>query len=98
MIVIEGTVRIPDDGLVRGRAAIEAMILASRGEEGCVEYAFSVDVLDPTLIRINERWESRAALAAHFDSAHMGAWRKAGAEIGVSDRDLRLYEATPEPM
>ena len=98
MIVIEGTVRMPADGLERGRAAIEAMILASRAEQGCDEYAFSIDVLDPTLLRITERWQSRQALAAHAASEHMAAWRAAGAEIGVSERSLRLYEAEPEPL
>ena len=98
MIVIEGSVRLPAGGLDRARSAIETMVTASRAEVGCDEYAFAVDLLDPTLIRIVERWESRAALAAHFESEHMAAWRAAAADLGVSDRSLRLYEADPEPM
>jgi quinol monooxygenase YgiN len=77
---------------------MEAMIAASRAEDGCHEYAYSVDLLDPTLIWINERWESRDALQAHAQSKHMGEWRVAAAEIGLTDRSLRLYEATPEPL
>ncbi len=98
MIVIEGTVRIPEGSLADARPAMEAMIAASRAEDGCHEYAYSVDLLDPTLVWINERWESRAALAAHARSAHMGEWRSAAGEIGVSDRSLRLYEADPEDL
>ena len=98
MIVIEGTVRIPEGALEAARPAMEAMVIASRAEEGCHEYSYSVDLLDPSRIWINERWESREALAAHGRSQHMKTWRSAMVEIGVSDRSLRLYEAEPEPL
>ena len=98
MIIIEGTVHIPEGGLEVARPAMEAMIHASRAEDGCHEYSYSVDLLDPTRIWINERWESRAALGEHAKSAHMGDWRIAAAEIGVTERSLRLYEAHPEDL
>lgn len=98
MIVIEGTVRIPDGALENTRSAMETMIRASRAEEGCVEYAYSVDVLDSTLIRVAERWISREALAAHFQTPHMMVWRNAIAKIGITDRSLRMYEADPEDI
>jgi len=41
------------------------MIMASCGEPGCIEDSYAVDILDPTLIRISERWVRRSALAAH---------------------------------
>ena len=98
MIVIEGTVRIPPARLDDARPAMEEMIRASRAEAGCVDYAYSVDVLDPGLIRVSERWESRAALAAHFKTAHMATWRSCFPQLGITDRSLRLYEAEPEPV
>lgn len=98
MIVIEGTVRMPEGGLVEARPAMEAMVAASRAENGCHEYAFSVDLIEPTLIRVNERWESRAALTAHARSAHMAEWLGVAAAIGVSERSLRLYEADAEDL
>ena len=60
MIVIEGTVRIPPARLEDARPVMEQMIRASRAEAGCLDYAYSVDVLDPGLIRVSERWESRS--------------------------------------
>ncbi len=98
MIVIEGTVRIPDGALERTRPAMETMIAASRAEAGCIDYAYSIDVLDPCLVHVNERWMSREALAAHFQTPHMAEWRKAVAEIGLTDRRLRLYDAEPEEI
>jgi quinol monooxygenase YgiN len=71
---------------------MRAMIEATRAEAGCVEYAFSEDLLEPGLIHINERWQSRQHLDAHAKSAHMATWRAAGAELGIGDRKLSLYE------
>ncbi len=96
MIVIEGTIRVADIALARPH--MNAMISASRTEPGCIDYAYAIDLIDPTLVRVSERWQSRQALAAHFESEHIKAWRAACSDIGVSDRSLRLYEAEAETI
>lgn len=98
MIVIEGAVRIPPSRLEEARPVMEQIIRASRAEAGCLDYAYSVDVLDPGLIRVSERWVSRDALAVHFKTAHMATWRSFFPKLGITDRSLRLYEAEPEPV
>ncbi|MEZ5998534.1 MAG: putative quinol monooxygenase [Hyphomonas sp.] len=98
MIVIEGSVRIPEDKVEAARAVMIRMIEASRGEAGCIDYAYSFDVMEPGLIRVTERWQSREALAAHFRMPHMAEWRALWPEFGITDRSLRLYEAEPEPI
>lgn len=98
MIIIEGTVRIPPENLEAARPVMEQMIRASRAEAGCLDYAYAIDVLDPGLVRITERWESRQALTAHFKAAHMATWRSFFPQLGITDRALRLYEADPEPI
>jgi quinol monooxygenase YgiN len=94
MVIIEGTIRIAD--LARAGPAMEAMIRASRAEAGCLDYAYAIDLLEPGLVRVSERWTSREALSAHLASAHLKAWRTLWPEIGVSDRQLRMYDASPE--
>ncbi|MEX1250392.1 MAG: putative quinol monooxygenase [Hyphomonas sp.] len=98
MIVIEGTVRIPPENLEAARPVMKQMIRASRAEPGCIDYAYAVDVLDPGLVRVTERWETRAALTAHFAAAHMATWRSFSPQLGITDRSLRLYEANPETI
>jgi quinol monooxygenase YgiN len=98
MIVIEGTVRLPPDRIEAARPAMEAMIRASRAEAGCLDYAYSLDLMDPGLVRVTERWESREALKAHFATSHMAAWRAEFATLGITERSLRLYEAEPEAI
>jgi quinol monooxygenase YgiN len=50
-------------------------------------------VVDPGKIVVAEAWRDEASLGAHLGSAHFHAWRDAGAALGVSDRQLTVYEA-----
>jgi quinol monooxygenase YgiN len=92
MILIAGTVRFPPETMAEARPAMARMITATRAEDGCLQYAFAEDVLDPGLIHISELWRDRAALDAHGAAPHMAEWRAAGRTLGIHGRDLRLYE------
>ena len=92
MILIVGTLRIPDGAIDIVRPMMEMMVLASRQETGCISYSYSLDVLDAGLIWVNEAWNDRAALAAHFATEHLAQWRANFAALGITDRNLRLYE------
>jgi quinol monooxygenase YgiN len=72
--------------------------LATRAEPGCIDYAYAEDVLEPGLIRVSEKWESREALAVHFEAAHMQRWRQERDGFGMSDRDMRAYEMIGEEV
>ena len=91
MLLIAGTVRIPAENIDAVRAAAQAMIAETRKEDGCITYAFAQDLLDPGLIHISETWRDGAALKVHGESAHMAAWRAAAGELGLGERDLKLY-------
>lgn len=93
MILVTGHLRLPADSMERIRPHARAVLEATRKEPGCILYAFGEDVLDPGLIRIVERWEDWASLAAHDKAPHIEAWRAALKEVGVLDRDLMAHEA-----
>jgi quinol monooxygenase YgiN len=95
-LIIAGTVRVPPKNLAALKPHMEAMLAASRAEDGCLVYSYGEDVAEPGLIRIFEAWRDQAAIDAHVASPHMAAWRAAGAELGVSDRRLTLYETAAE--
>jgi quinol monooxygenase YgiN len=98
-LLIMGTIRLPPGNLAEARKAMRAMIDASRGEDGCLDYAYAEDVAEPGLIRVSEKWRDRESLARHFASAHIAAWRAAWPRLGISDRRLVLYEVgDPEPV
>ena len=84
MIIVEGWVRLDPKEIDRLRTAAVEMMRATRAEEmGCLEYAYAVDIADPGLLRVIERWQDRGALDAHFRTPHMAAFNAilAGAEL-----------------
>jgi quinol monooxygenase YgiN len=99
MLIIMGTVRIAPERIADAIPAMSRMVAASNAEDGCHLYAYSQDLVDPGLVRITERWRDREALAAHFASPHMAEWRQVIPTLGISDRDLMLFEANEgEPV
>jgi quinol monooxygenase YgiN len=94
VILVLGTIRIPTGSLDIVRPAMATMIDASRREDGCLAYTYSLDVLDNGLIHVVEKWRDRAALNAHFTTAHLMEWRQRFGQLGITDRNLRLFEIT----
>ncbi len=92
MLLIIGTVTLPPENLALALPAMQAMVNASRAEDGCLEYGYAQDVLVPGLIHVKELWRDQATLDAHFASAHIAVWRASWPALGIGDRDLRVYE------
>jgi quinol monooxygenase YgiN len=95
-VIVAGTVRVPPQNLAGLKPHMQAMLAASRAEDGCITYSYAEDVAEPGLVRVFEAWRDQAALDAHFKTAHMAAWRAACAEHGLSDRKLAAYEVASE--
>lgn len=93
MIVVVGQFRFPADRMEEARPVMRRVIEATRAEAGCVQYNYGEDVLDPGLIRVSELWQSRAHLAAHMQTAHMAEWQRERAQLGLSGREIMVYEA-----
>ena len=95
VVIVEGYVRFADAGdFARVRDAAFAQMRASREEPGCLDYTYAIDVADPCIMRVLERWESWQALEDHFARAHMTPWRTALAEVAVVERNLHAHEVS----
>jgi len=94
MIIVTGELRLAPGNVERLRPHMRTVLETSRKEAGCLLYAFGEDVLDPGLIRIVERWEHWASLAAHDKAPHVVTWRAALKEVGIVSRDLWAHEGT----
>ena len=92
MILVVGTFRLPVASREAARSAMERIVALSRAEPGCIDYAYAEDVSELGVFRVSEAWESREALSAHFEAAHMAAWRREREDLGLCDRDMRAYE------
>jgi quinol monooxygenase YgiN len=94
MIIVAGSVRVEPAKREAARAIMEKVITASRGEDGCIDYAYAVDVLDPGVVRVWEVWRDRETLQRHFQTPHLAEWRAAWPTFGITDRKLAIYDVS----
>jgi quinol monooxygenase YgiN len=95
-VIVAGTFRIPAENLHALKPHLEAVIAATRREDGCLVYSYGVDVDDPGLIRVFEHWRDQACLETHFKTGHMEAWRSAREALGFHDRRLSVYQVADQ--
>ncbi|MBK8631355.1 MAG: antibiotic biosynthesis monooxygenase [Sphingomonadales bacterium] len=96
MIVVQGHIKFADGDIERMQDAMKAQLEATNAEDGCLLYAFSRDVLDPSIIRISERWRDGAALAAHGASPHMKTFNKAMGGATILDISVKSWDGDNE--
>jgi quinol monooxygenase YgiN len=63
------------------------VVEAARTAPGCLDFSITVDSVDPTRIRVYERWESEADLLAFRGSGPSDAQQTA-----ILDADVKRYE------
>ena len=95
-IVVGGHFRLKPEDVEALRPAMEAVLTATRAEDGCIVYSYAEDVLDPGFIRIFEIWRDMAALDAHSAAPHIAAWVEARAKFDVSERRVIAYEVASQ--
>lgn len=91
MIAVIGQFRMPPQNMEAARPLMRKVMEATRNEDGCIEYNYAEDVLDPGLIRVSEVWHSRAQLDAHMATDHMRVWGEERAALGLSGRAITVY-------
>lgn len=88
MLIVLAKAHVGEGAMAAATKAIAEMVAASNAEEGCIQYAFTQDVLEPSVIHIVEKWRDDAALTAHFATPHMAAFGAA-----IADLDFQVTEA-----
>ncbi len=91
MIFLIATLTIKPGSLDAIRKAVQPCIEATRKEEGCISYSLHQNMSDENELVFVERWETRAALEAHFTQPHLIAWREAGEQYFLN-RKIEIIE------
>lgn len=91
MLIIAGEFKMQPGTRDEFFDAVAPMVEATLTEPGCRAYAFTPDLDDDDLIRLWELWDDEEALAGHFASAHMAAWRERAAALPLISRDVSKY-------
>lgn len=92
VIILAGTVRVPEERASEIAARVPDMVAFSRAEPGVLAYTLSWDPGDPTLLHVYEIFRDGAALEAHRHTSHYREWRRV-TEGFV--RDLHTWDASP---
>ena len=98
MIVINVTVETSRDDIAALKETIATMEVASRKEIGCQEYTFSVELNNPDILCITERWENVEALQAHLATEHMATFNAAMTDHQPKGIKVNCYEAEEIPF
>ena len=96
MLVIAGTVKVKPETRSEAMQAALKMAKASQAEAGCRSYGFYTDLEDPNEILIFERWESEAALLAHFQTPHMAEFNAAIPRFLAAPPSITRYDVASE--
>lgn len=89
MIYVIATLTVKSDKRADFMADAPAVIEATRHETGCLSYDLTNTITAPNEFVFVERWESREALAAHFETPHLQHWR-ALCDDYVAERKLEI--------
>jgi quinol monooxygenase YgiN len=90
VIVVIGTFDVAPADRAEFVAQRADQVAVSLNEDGCLDYALSLDAFDPGRVRLIERWTSQDALTAHIDAVR----RRGGppATIEMLSRTVTVIE------
>lgn len=71
MYTIIGTVTARPETCEELAALLQAQVVPTRAEAGCINYDYHVDAADPCVFVFYENWIDRAALEAHLAMPHL---------------------------
>ena len=94
MIIVNATIKTSEATILATKEAIKIMEQASQAEAGCEDYTFSVELNDPSVLRITECWQNKEALAAHFKTPHMADFQAVMAQNPPENLKVNFYDAT----
>ncbi len=95
MILITGAVTARPETLAEVRRISLVHVHRSRAEPGCISHDVHIDVESPHRLVFVERWESEAAVRAHFVVPESRAFGRALASLAAEPPDMQLYQAEP---
>jgi quinol monooxygenase YgiN len=91
MIVVVGRVRTDAEKRADLMRIAQAVVTASRQDEGCISYRFYEDTEIANDFVFIEEWESDDALQNHFATRHIAEFKRAVPAALVSPPDVSFH-------
>jgi quinol monooxygenase YgiN len=95
VIIVTGSVVARPEAFDQLLAQCREHVERSRGEPGCISHAVYRDVDNPMRLVFLEQWESREALAIHFEVPASGTFVNAARDLASEPPTLQIYDAEP---
>jgi quinol monooxygenase YgiN len=92
MIVVNARARASTESILVLKNVINTLEIETKKEKGCIDYAFSIDINNPNMLRISELWEDLKSLQDHLETKHVEDFRAAMAQNPI-DVEAHFYEA-----
>lgn len=83
----------PEDLASLTEALVDA-VNDARAQDGCISYAFSVDIEDAGIMRVNEVWRDMDAITLHTSKPHFSKLGAALSQVKILEQSINLYPAT----
>ena len=96
MFVIAGTLTMDPEKVDAAMEAAVALMLGTRAEEGCIDYALSPDPSIRGVVRIFEKWATEEAINGHMRAPHMADFQSQVGGFGVTGMSVDRYEIASE--
>ena len=94
MVIVQGSFRVAPGDRDAFLAQSVAGMVASRAEQGCVEYVMAADPVDADRVVLSERWASMEDLDAHLQRARQrrSGDNDPGAGVRPLASEMAIYE------
>lgn len=92
MIIVLGEFEFHPDDIQAAKSLVAILMRETVKEDGCMKYAFAVDLTRPDCLQLSELWRDDAALSAHLLMPHILAHREAMKPLRMIRRVVRRYE------
>lgn len=92
MLVVIATLPGKPDKREQIAATLSKAAAASRGDAGCLSYAFHVDLEDADRYVSVEVWEDQASLDAHFGTPHLAELFAVAPDLLAGEVVIDTYE------
>jgi quinol monooxygenase YgiN len=93
VIIVTGSVVARPEAFDQLLTLCREHVERSRSEPGCVSHSVYRDVDDPMRLVFFEQWESREALATHFEVPESGAFVSAARDLTSEAPTMQIYDA-----
>ena len=92
MIVVNAIMKTNDNNFETIKNAVKELEIKTREEDGCLDYAFSVELHSDRIIRITELWENLQSLKDHLKTEHVAHFVGSLSD-DPPETDAKFYEA-----